>query len=150
MIKKTIILLFFFSLTACGFQPIYVQKNDVKFIAKKIVLEGDKRINRKIVLIANLKEDGLKKDKNTLRIYSEKNIETVAKDKKANVSIYRTTVMVKIILEKQNKIIKSKTFSSSFNYNNLSNKFELFQYQKSIKHNLIDKISEEIIIYLNT
>ena len=54
MIKKTIILLFFFSLTACGFQPIYVQKNDVKFIAKKIVLEGDKRINRKIVLIANL------------------------------------------------------------------------------------------------
>ena len=81
---------------------------------------------------------------------SEKNIETVAKDKKANVSIYRTTVMVKIILEKQNKIIKSKTFSSSFNYNNLSNKFELFQYQKSIEHNLIDKISEEIIIYLNT
>tara|TARA_B100000767_G_scaffold32617_1_gene27842 strand:+ start:2001 stop:2453 length:453 start_codon:yes stop_codon:yes gene_type:complete len=150
MIKKTIILLIFFSLAACGFKPIYTQKNDIKFIAKKIILEGDKKINRKIISIANLKEDQLKKEKNTLKIYSEKNIEAIAKDKKANISIYRTTITIIVTIEKQSKFIKTKTFSSSFNYNNLSNKFELSQYQKSIEKNLINKISQEIMIYLST
>ena len=48
----------------------------------------------------------------------------------------------------ENKIIKSKDFSSSFTYNNIENKFDLTQYQKSIELNLINKISEEIFIFL--
>ena len=150
MIKKTIILLIFFSLISCGFKPIYTQNNEIKFITKKIILEGNKKINRKIISIINLKEDRSKEGKNTLRIYSEKNIKSVAKDKKANTSIYRTTVTIIVTIEEQSKVIKTKTFSSSFNYNNLSNKFELSQYQKSIEQNLINKLSEEIMIYLST
>ena len=81
-------------------------------------------------------------------INSEKKLDIVSKDKTGNASVYRTTILVKLSLNEENKIIKSKDFSSSFTYNNIENKFDLTQYQKSIELNLINKISEEIFIFL--
>ena len=36
----------------------------------------------------------------------------------------------------------------NFSYNNRNNKFELSQYQNEIKNNLINKSSEEILLFL--
>ena len=49
----------------------------------------------------------------------------------------------------KNIIVKSKNFTSSFSYSNTKNKFDLQQYQKNIEENLIIKIADEIIIFLN-
>ena len=42
-------------LTNCGYQPIYSKKDSLKIYIKTISLEGDKKINRKIIFLANLK-----------------------------------------------------------------------------------------------
>ena len=48
-IKKFVLILIFFSLANCGFQPMYSQKDRVNFQIKGIELIGDKHVNRKII-----------------------------------------------------------------------------------------------------
>ena len=43
-----------------------------------------------------------------------------------------------------------KNFEEKFEYNNKSNKFDLKQYEKNIKDNLISELSYKIIKYLNS
>ena len=52
------------------------------------------------------------------------------------------------IINFENKIEKS--FTSNFTYNNQSDKFELLNYEKSIKNDLIIKISNEILLFINS
>ena len=44
---------------------------------------------------------------------------------------------------------EKKKFQETFEYDNISNKFNLKQYEKNIKDNLISKLSYKIIRYLN-
>ncbi len=46
------------------------------------------------------------------------------------------------------KFIKKITYKKNFNYNNKTNKFELKQFEKNTTENLINQISEDIIINL--
>ena len=51
----------------------------------------------------------------------------------------------------ENEILKGKkNFEEKFEYNNRSNKFDLKQYEKNIKNNLISELSNKIIKYLNS
>ena len=115
-IKKFVIILIFFSLANCGFQPMYSQKDGTNFQIKEIELIGDKNVNRKIVNMV-----GLKKDKTTNGLYriilnSSKMVEIVSKNKKSNATNYRTTINVELSLNNENKIIKTKIFSNSFTF----------------------------------
>lgn len=148
MIKKIIIFIMFLTITACGFEPIYTKRSDLNFLVKNIVLEGDKKINKKVISAGNIKKDSASKNTYVLKIDSKKNIKIVAKDASGNTTMYRTVLNIKITIEQQNKKAKTKNFSSGFTYNNLSNKFDLSQYQKSIEQNLINKLIEEINVYL--
>ena len=47
-------------------------------------------------------------------------------------------------------IIKKRTFTADFIYNNNPNKFDLFQYERNIEKNLINNLSEKIFIFLTT
>ena len=47
------------------------------------------------------------------------------------------------------KIIKEKGFSEAFSYKNLDNKFDLYEYEIDVQNDIIKKITEELIIYLN-
>jgi hypothetical protein len=148
--KKFTLLFIFIFLTNCGYQPIYLQKNNLKIFINQIVLEGDKKINRKIMELTNLKKKNNGNPSYNLKLISNKDIKIVAKDKSGNASIYKTTVTVIFTLEDQNEIFKQKTFSSNFSYNDIINSFELSEYQKTIENNLINKIAEEILIFINT
>jgi len=147
--KKFTLLFIFIFLTNCGYQPIYLQKDNLKIFINEINLEGDKKINRKIMELTNLKKKNNGNPSYNLKLISNKDIKIVAKDKSGNASIYKTTVTVIFTLEDQNEIFKQKTFSSNFSYNDIINSFELSQYQKTIENNLINKIAEEIIIFIN-
>jgi len=151
--KKFIFIIIFFAITNCGYQAIFSNQNDLDFSIKKIKLEGNKKIGRKIINLTSLKENNNKRYAYNLILSSEKKIEIVSKDKSKNASIYKTTIDVYFTLKdpnNQDKIFKTKNFTSSFSYNNMSNKFDLSQYQKNIELNLIDIISQEIIIFLNS
>ena len=53
--KKILIILFLF-VSNCGYQPLYVDANNEKLIFQKINLEGDKKINRKIISALNISQ----------------------------------------------------------------------------------------------
>ena len=136
-----------FTLSNCGYEPLYLKKIDFNELIQSLQVEGNKKVNRKIISSLNIdnknKTSGYK-----LIINSEKILETTSKDAAKNTSIYKTKIIVKIILLDGDKIFKEKTFNKEFTYNNTKNKFDLSQYQNEIEINLIDKIIEEILIFL--
>jgi outer membrane lipopolysaccharide assembly protein LptE/RlpB len=153
IIKKIFLIIIFFTVTNCGYKAIFSNQNNLDFSIKKIELEGNKKISRKIIILTGLKKNNNKGYSYNLILDSNKKIDIVSKDKSKNASVYKTTIDVEFTLKdpnNQDAIFKTKKFTSSFLYNDIDNKFDLLQYQKNIELNLIDKISQEIIIFLNS
>ena len=86
---------------------------------------------------------------NELFIKSSFETNETSKNKKGQVNSYRTNIIVNLVIKKNKKIIKDKNFSEEFFYNTKNNKFELVEYQADIKNDLINKIVEDIILFLN-
>jgi len=149
MIKKIILIVIFFSLTNCGYQSIYsVNKQSNYNNINQIKMEGNKNLDRKIISLLNFN----KKTNSiyNLKIISEKNNSIVAKDKAGNASIYNFQIKVEIYILKNQTTFKNKSFEENFNYSKTGNNFDLLQYQNNIEANLIDKITDKIIIFLNS
>ena len=150
MIKRILIILSLALLTNCGFEAIYSSKNDSKILIKKIQMDGgNKKINRKIVSALDLKTSD-EKNAYDLLLSSNKKIDIVSKDNTGTASVYKTTIEIKISLIENNKIKRKRNFESSFTYNNIDNKFDLSEYKKNIETNLIQKLTEEIFIFLKS
>lgn len=145
MIKKIFCLFFF--ITACGYQPLYVNKSEIKF--SEIILQGDKKINRKIISSLALKKDQSNSFHNKIIFDSKIEINETSKDIKGKPATFQTKLDVKISIKANNKIIKEKIFSESFNYNNIENKYDLSSYQDDVEKNLINKLVEDIVIFIN-
>jgi len=150
MAKKITLLLVIFLIWGCGYQPIYLKKNNSEQKIKTITLNGEQKVNKIIVSSLGLKEDENLLTGYSLILKSLKRIDIISKDKSGNPSVYKTSVIVEVSLTEKERIIKQKEFVSSFTYNATENKFNLSQYQKSIELNLINEISEKIFIYLRT
>jgi hypothetical protein len=149
MIKKIILSLLIVVFTGCGYQPIYL-KGVSDFKIQKYELLGNKNINRKIISLLNFKQDTKNNSGYILTINSMKELQAVSKDTTGKTSVFKTSITVSIKLNKNDSLIKEKSFNSSFTYNNAGSKFDLLQYQKNIENNLVNKIYEEILIFLNT
>ena len=143
--KKFLIL--FILISACGYQPIY-NANLIKIEFNKINLTGETRINRKLISLLGIKEINNEIGKQ-ISIYSLGLIEETSKDAKGQPATYRTNITITVEIKEQNKLIKSKSFNEDFSYNNIENKFDLSVYQKDVEDNLIKKITDDIIIFIN-
>ena len=58
--------------------------------------------------------------------------------------------MINIKFKEINKNVIEKSFSKNITYNNMANKFDLSKYERSAKNNFAEKISEEIIIFIQS
>ena len=145
MIKKIFILFFF--VTACGYEPIYVNKNEVFF--KKITLVGDKQINRKIISSLSIKEKPQNLKDNQIILESSKIINTTSKDEKGQPKTFRTNVIIKLTILENGVKLKERIFSENFSYQNRDNKYDLFSYQDEIQNNLVNKIIDNLTIFIN-
>ena len=146
---KKFLLIFIFLLSECGFQPVYLNKNLKEIEFNKIILEGNIDINRKIVGSLSFKENKLNNTLNNLLIKSSYKITETSKNSKGQVESYKSQINLNLIVKDGKEIINSKNFFKEFSYNNKDNKFELVRYQNEVKDNLIYKIIEDIILYLN-
>ena len=71
------------------------------------------------------------------------------KNSKGQATSYRTSLNINLKLtNSENKTI-TKKIKKEFSYDTKKDKFKLKLYQKQIEKDLIDKISKEIIIFLN-
>ena len=143
---KKILIIFFF-LASCGYQPLYVQEEE--FFFKKINLIGDKRINRKIISSSTIKKNTQSNTNNELILEANKNIITTSRNSKGQPATFKSLIEVKFTIKEDDKILKQKVFSESFDYNNIDNKYDLSVYQTDVEDNLINKIVEDLIIYMN-
>ena len=146
---KKNLLIFIFLLSGCGFQPIFLNENLDKKEFYKITYEGDTEVNRKVLGSLSFKENKLKDTLNSLLIKSSYEIMETSKNSRGQVESYKSKIILNLIINNQKKIITEKNFIKEFSYNIKDNKFELVRYQDEIKNNKINKIIEDIILYMN-
>lgn len=143
--KKLFIILVFF-ISSCGYEPLYQNKKIETLNFNQIKLNGDTEINKKIISSLNISKNS--SSNKVLILNSKYAIEKTSKDSKGQVDTLRTKCNITITIEENGKILKSRSFDRIFTYSNLENKFDLLNYQNEIKKNMINKIIEDIIIYL--
>ena len=145
--KSILLILLFFILANCGFEPIYSSKKS-NFNIGEIKITNKNKFNS--IIKNNLKNISNNESQNKfdLIINSEKKRIISSKDTKGNPQLLTMIISVEVQIIKDNVIKNKKSFSENFSYSNNSNKFSLAQYEKDIEKNLINKIIENINTYL--
>ena len=146
---KKILFLFLFLITSCGFEPLYSNKNLNKFSFEKIETEGEKNINRRILSTVSIKESGTNFSHKKLILKNEKKIIETSRNSKGQPDSFKMSIKLKIILEDNMNKIVEKNFYEEFSYKNQDNKFDLSEYEIKLENDLVDKIIDDLIIYLN-
>ncbi len=146
---KKLLLITFFLISSCGYQPIYINNNLNNFEFYKISTQGEIEVNRQILNSLMLKENTKNKNLNELFLTSYFNVEEISKNSKGQTETYRSSLLVTLKVIKNKNIIKNKVFSDEFTYNKKNNKFELTEYQTNIKKQLVNSITENLILFLN-
>ena len=145
--KSILLILLFFILANCGFEPIYSLKKS-NFNIGEIKITSKHKFNS--VIKNNLKNISNNESQNKfdLIINSEKKRIISSKDTKGNPQLLTMIISVEVQIIKDNVIKNKKNFSQDFSYSNNPNKFSLAEYEKDIEKNLINKIIENINTYL--
>ena len=73
-----------------------------------------------------------------------------SKDTQGNPKTFRIELSTMLKIYDSKKLIFTNNFLEISNYNNMSSKFDLKTYENKIENNLLEKISEDIIIFLET
>ena len=153
-LKKIITTLSFLLLLSCGYEPMYSKKqinSNYNFSINTINYIGNNRVNQ---ILKNKLKKILNKEKKSIELNLTLNsmVEKVvtSKDKKGNPIRFAIKIIIDLEVFESAILKDKRNFEEKFEYNNKSNKFDLKQYEKNIKDNLISKLSFEIIKYLNS
>ena len=151
MIKKNLIkfLILLIFLSGCGYSPIFSSKN-ASFSIYELSASGNNKLNNIINNRLNNYKGSDSPKKFSLIIKTSLNKVVASKDSKGNPKSYRISLTSDISIKDSNENIKNKLFSKSVDYNNKSNKSDLKKYESEISKILAEKISDEIIIYLQS
>ena len=151
MFQKQIILLLLLLLSSCGYEAIYSKKNSVNynFSVSELNFIGDRTVNLKIKEKLNNYTQN-KKDKDfILRISSTSEKITLAKNTAGDATSFKNSVSINVEVLMNNKFKSNFIILESFNYNNISNKFNLKKYEEEIKNNLAETASDKLIFKLS-
>tara|TARA_B100000787_G_C15913641_1_gene173610 strand:+ start:45 stop:509 length:465 start_codon:yes stop_codon:yes gene_type:complete len=151
MLQRKIILLFLFLLSSCGYEAIHSKKNSVNYIfsISELSFVGERTVNQKIKQKLNNYTQN-KKDKDfILRISSTSEKIILAKNIAGDATSFKNTVSINIKVLMNNKFENNFIITESFNYNNISNKFNLKKYEEEIKNNLTETATDKLIFKLS-
>ena len=151
MFQKQIILLLLLLLSSCGYEAIYSKKNSVNynFSVSELNFVGDRTVNLKIKEKLNNYAQA-KKDKDfILRISSTSEKMTLAKNTAGDATSFKNSISINVEVLMNNKFKSNFIILESFNYNNISNKFNLKKYEEEIKNNLAETASDKLIFKLS-
>ena len=148
MIKKLFILLTLLILTSCGYQPLY-SKKEIKLLTKELEVSGNVKINNKITsaLSIEISENNFSNQK--IIIESKKQIIETSKNNKGQPDSYKMVINLRLSKIDKNGSFSEKNFTEEFSYKNKDNKFNLSEYEIEVENNLINKIIEKLILYIN-
>ena len=152
MLQKKIIFLFLILLSSCGYEAIHSKKNSINysFSVSELIFVGDRTVNLKIKEKLNNYTLG-KKDKDfILKISSTSEKIILAKNIAGDATSFKNTISINIDVLMNNKFKNNFIISENFNYNNISNKFNLKKYEEEIKNNLAETVSDKLIFKLSS
>jgi hypothetical protein len=151
MFQKKIIFLLLFLLSSCGYEAIHSKKNFVNysFSISELSFVGDRKVNIKIKEeLSNYTQS--KEDKDfILKIYSTSQKIILAKDLAGDTTTFKNTISINVEVLMNNKLKNKFIILESFNYNNISNKFNLKKYEAEIKNNLTEMATDKLIFKLS-
>jgi hypothetical protein len=151
MFHKKIILILLFLLSSCGYEAIHSKKNFINysFSVSELSFIGDRTVNLKIKEKINNYTQS-KKDKDfILRISSTSEKTILAKNTAGDATSFKNTISINVEVLMSNKIKSNFIILESFNYNNISNKFNLKKYEEEIKNNLAETATDKLIFKLS-
>jgi len=141
----TLILLLFF-LTNCGYKAVLNNQN-YKFAIDIDTINGDQKTNS--LIINNFKQLDGNENKFNLTLTSNKEKLIISKDSKGDPSIFEIKINVNYIVKKEEEILINNNINKKTTYNNITDKFELENYEKTIINNLVSEISENIMLSIS-
>ena len=146
--KKIFLILIILFLNGCGYTPLYSSKDSnykVISLNKNVNNSLTNYVQNSIEVISN---ENAEKSLNISFEYNE-NISVILKNSKGDPTKNRLNVVIDLsLVDSNDNLITSKQFSESFEYNIDDNKFNLKQYEKNIKFNLIEDITQQILVFL--
>ncbi|MDC1181008.1 hypothetical protein OAT12_01130 [Candidatus Pelagibacter ubique] len=151
MLQKQIILLLLLLLSSCGYEAIYSKKNSVNysFSVSELNFVGDRTVNLKIKEKLNNYAQTKKNKDFILRISSTSEKITLAKNAVGDATSFKNSVSINVEVLMNNKFKTNFIILESFNYNSISNKFNLKKYEEEIKDNLAETASDKLIFKLS-
>ena len=146
--KKIFLILIILFLNGCGYTPLYSSKDSnykVISLKKNVNNSLTNYVQNSIEVISN---ENAEKSLNISFEYNE-NISVILKNSKGDPTKNRLNIVIDLsLVDSNDNLIASKQFSESFEYNIDDNKFNLKQYEKNIKFNLIEDITQQILVFL--
>ena len=120
--KSILLILLFFVLANCGFEPIYSSKKS-NFNIGEIKITNKNRFNS--IIENNLKNISNNESQNKfdLIVNSERKKIVSSKDAKGDPQLLTMIISVEVQIIKDSVIKNKKNFSENFSYSNNSNKF---------------------------
>ena len=151
MQKKIFSVLFFLFLSSCGYDAMYSKKNSISynFSISELSFIGDRDINLKMKERLNSYTLNKKNKDFKIKISSTSTKTVAAKDTAGDATSFKNTVIVNVEISTNDKLKNSFVMSEGFNYNNNSDKFSLKRYEREIKNNLAETMSEKLIFKLS-
>ena len=151
MQKKIFSFLFLFLLSSCSYEAIYSKKKilNYDFSISEINFTGDREVNIKMKEKLNNYTINKKNKNFKVDILSFVTKAVSAKNISGDATSFKSAVSIKVDLVMDNKLKNNFIISESFNYNNDSNRFKLKTYEKNIKNNLTETITEKLIFRLS-
>jgi len=143
MIKKNIIIIsLILFLNSCGFTPIYLNKNDVKFSIEQVNYSGDRDLNN--FLKMNLDQYKNEKIDNKFSIDAKSTYKKIilSKDGTGKVTNYQLEAEVIFLIKSINKEIK---IIEREIIDGMDDKFEEARYERTIKQNFASSITNKLI-----
>ena len=152
MFQKKIIFLLLLLLSSCGYETIHSKKNSVNydFSVSGLNFVGDRTVNLKIKEKLNNYYTGNKRNKDfILKISNTSEKIVLAKNTAGDATSFKNTISINVEVLMNNKFKSNFIILESFNYNNISNKFDLKRHEENIKKNLAEVASNKLIFKLS-
>ena len=148
MLKKIFFIIILLNLlNHCDYKPVYSNQNKVNY---KIIINsfsGDKDINN--LIASNLKRYSKESSNEIVDIsFDTKYTKSVlAKDSAGSITDYQVDVVTAFMIKKENNS-ESFLVNEKFNFKKMTDKYEEKNYERSIKKNLANSISQKLILRL--
>ena len=146
MIKKIFFTILLFNLlNHCEYKPVYSNQNKLN---QKIIITsftGDKEINN--LIASSLKRNSKKDSDKILNISfdTKYNKKVLVKNAAGEITDFQADVIVKFKIEKEDKT-ENFSINEKFNFKKMADKYEEKNYERNIKENFANSISQKLLL----